>query len=57
MATAFPNAVAYVQNARRPQAAAERLLIYDVRCTMYDLDYSAPRARAKAPMGRLVNRT
>ena len=33
------------KDARWPQAAAEQLLIYGVRCTMYDLDYSAPEAR------------
>ena len=27
------------------EAAAERLPMYDGRCTMYDLDYSAPKAR------------
>ena len=34
-----------VQHARRPQAAAGRLLIYDVRCTMYDLGSSRAYAR------------
>ena len=34
-----------LQHARRPQAAARQLLMYDVGCTTYDLDYSAPAAR------------
>ena len=34
-----------VQHARRPQAAARQLLMYDLRRTMYDLNASAPEAR------------
>ena len=37
-----------LQHARRPQADARQLLMYDVGCTTYDLDYSA-RCAGKRP--------